>query len=138
MANTIFEVLSGEYHDGTKLGAVNSDISDAYSIVSHLSRLLNARQGVLQHLPDYGLPDITEIYQGLPYSLDGLLANITELITKYEPRLHQIEVTPISVHDMDAILRLEIRGTADDGKTMRFATYFMSGGLAKVRQQGLR
>jgi len=137
MANTIFEILSGEYYDGTKLDAVSDNQDTAHSIVSHLSRLLNARQGVLKHLPDYGLPDITEIYQGLPYSLDGLLEDITRLIGKYEPRLLNVEVIPVSVHDVDAILRLEIRGNTEDGQVMRFETFFLSGGYAKVGSQSL-
>ncbi len=136
MANTIFEILSGEYYDGTKLSAVSEGEDTAHSIVSHLSRLLNARQGVLGHLPDYGLPDITEIYQGLPYSLDGLLEDIARLITKYEPRLLNVEVVPVSVHDSDAILRLEIRGSTENGKIMRFETFFLSGGYARVNSQG--
>ncbi|VAW76154.1 Uncharacterized protein similar to VCA0109 [hydrothermal vent metagenome] len=135
MANTIFEILSGQYYDETKLGAVAESEHTAHSIVSHLSRLLNARQGVLRHLPDYGLPDITEVYQGLPYSLDGLLEDITRLILKYEPRLLNVEVVPVSVNDVDAILRLEIRGSTEDGKIMKFETFFLSGGYAKVNSQ---
>jgi len=135
MTHTIFEVLSGEYIDGTRIDSVPEEMEDAHSIVSHLSRLLNARAGVLKHLPDYGLPDIAEVYQGLPYSIDSLIENIVTIIKKYEPRLANVEVFYRPVEDFDAILRLEISGTAVNGKLLRFETYFLSGGYAQVEQK---
>ena len=133
MSWTLFEVLSGEYVDETPINSAPQEMANGLSIVSHLTRLLNSRQGTLKHLPDYGLPDIADIYQGLPFSLEKLIRHIKFVIEKYEPRLKNIEIYPLTIKDLDAILRLEIRGTVSNGNEMRFATYFLSGGEAKVK-----
>ncbi|WMO13641.1 hypothetical protein NI376_16555 [Pseudoalteromonas piscicida] len=39
-----------------------SHLSD--SVCKHLTQLLNARRGVLEHLGDYGLPDVEDLYKG--------------------------------------------------------------------------
>lgn len=60
------------------------------SIQRNLNFLLNTRQGSLQHLPDYGLPDLGEIYRGLPSSVDKFLAMLIKTVRKYEPRLSDV------------------------------------------------
>ncbi|HEX4963766.1 MAG TPA: type VI secretion system baseplate subunit TssE [Thermoanaerobaculia bacterium] len=54
---------------------------------THLALLLNTRQGALQNLPDYGLPDVSSFYSDYPASLGELRALIERLVRKYEPRL---------------------------------------------------
>lgn len=133
MHHTLFEIMTGRYADGTPLpqgvdlGTVSNSIRD------HLGRLLNARQGNLRHLPDYGLPDITQIYHGLPYSVDELVASIRDGILRYEPRLCQVEVNPLPRARGDAILRLEVIGTLHSGDSVHFETVFFSEGLAAVK-----
>ena len=41
---------------------------DINNIREHLTCLLNSRCGSVSHLPDYGLPDLADIYRELPYS----------------------------------------------------------------------
>ena len=60
------------------------------SIQRNLNFLLNTRQGSLQHLPDYGLPDLGEIYRGLPCSVDNFLTTLIKTVRKYEPRLSDV------------------------------------------------
>lgn len=102
------------------------------SICLHLTRLLNSRQGSLSHLPDYGLPDIAEIYRGLPYSINHLITAITKTIEKFEPRFKRVLVThqPLDAHD--SILYLQIQGHIQGDKKIQFDTYFLSGGEARV------
>ena len=54
---------------------------------THLALLLNTRQGAIQNLPDYGLPDVSAFYSDYPASMGQLRALIERLIKKYEPRL---------------------------------------------------
>jgi type VI secretion system protein len=54
---------------------------------AHLALLLNSRQGALQNLPDYGLPDVSAFYSDYPSSMGQLRSLIERLIKKYEPRL---------------------------------------------------
>lgn len=62
------------------------------SIRDHLVILLNTRKGSIAHLPDYGLPDLSDIYKGYPESLHDLAAEIKGTVTKYEPRLSHVKI----------------------------------------------
>jgi type VI secretion system protein len=119
--HALLDILTGEYKD-----------SEFCSIRAHLSRLLNARQGSLTHLPDYGLPDVAAIYQGLPYSIDDLISAIKTCIEKYEPRLHNVQIKPESNSAKDCVLHLNISGITSDNNPLQFATYFMTGGSAEI------
>jgi type VI secretion system lysozyme-like protein len=59
---------------------------------THLALLLNTRQGALQNLPDYGLPDVSAFYSDYPASMGQLRSLIEGLIKKYEPRLLKARV----------------------------------------------
>jgi type VI secretion system protein len=102
------------------------------SIREHLIQLLNARQGSLQHLPDYGLKDLGEIYQGLPYSLQDLKLTISQLIEKYEPRLINVKIIHQPIQDNDTVLHLEIHAQLRNQQKILFDTYFLSGGKVKI------
>jgi len=62
------------------------------AVRDHLSLLLNTRQGTVGHLPDYGVPDLSEVYSSLPGSLEMLRRGIKTTIDKYEPRLRRVTV----------------------------------------------
>lgn len=70
------------------------ELSDDESIRRHIKRMLTARRGSVQALPDYGLPDLND----LSYSRSDLLAEccrfIAESLEQYEPRLTGVTVTP--------------------------------------------
>ena len=124
MAYALLDILTGEYKQ-----------PEFNSITTHLKRLLNSRQGSLPHMPDYGLPEITEIYQGLPYSINDLIAAIKNAIKKYEPRLTNITVEPIKSianSPTDCVLTLKISAITHDNAEVEFDTYFTSAGAIKV------
>jgi type VI secretion system protein len=73
----------------------------AWSIRNHLKMLLNSRSGSVYFLPDYGLPDISEIYQNMPESLNRLARKIEKAIRKYEPRLKNVRVRLINKEEED-------------------------------------
>lgn len=121
MALALFDILTGEHQQ-----------PNFNSIKTHLTRLLNSRQGSLTHMPDYGLPDVAEIYQGLPYSVTDLVTAIKTTIEKYEPRIKNIVVKPQAKQEKDCVLQLEISGTTIQNETIQFGAYFMSGGAAEI------
>lgn len=66
------------------------------SVQKDLHRLFNTREGSLRHLPDYGLPDIHKIYDSFPHGIQNFIQTIQEKISKYEPRLKEVEVKNIN------------------------------------------
>jgi type VI secretion system lysozyme-like protein len=60
------------------------------SIQAHLHRLFNTRKGSLAHLPDYGIPDLTGVFDEMPRSLHIFMNEIKRAILRYEPRLEAI------------------------------------------------
>lgn len=130
----LFEVFTQEWKDKTPLDVLKGDHAAVQSIQDHLSRLLNARQGALSHLPDYGLPDMAQAYGDLPYTITGLQLAIEECITKYEPRIQNVEVVKLPDDRAKGVVILEIRATLLNGSKMLFETYLKSEGYAKVVQ----
>jgi type VI secretion system protein len=128
----LLELLTGHYSDGSETD-IFSDHEDEYrSITDHLYRLLNARRGAVSHIPDYGLPDLTELYQGLPYSVEILIHEIRCLVEKYEPRLHDVRIDYKPMSYVDCIVHLGISGRTRQNSNVRIETYFYSGGQARV------
>lgn len=105
------------------------------SIQKHLFRLLNARQGSLQHLPDYGLPDLNQIFQELPFAVSDLTTQLKTLIEKYEPRLINVKIIEKNQKDKFCILAFNIYGTIMPAYPVMYSTYFLSGGYAEVLQR---
>ncbi|MCY1381557.1 type VI secretion system lysozyme-like protein [compost metagenome] len=62
------------------------------SVLDNLQRILNCRAGTLSHLPDYGLPDMSQILHGMPGSAHGLMGTMTNMLFKYEPRLAAVSM----------------------------------------------
>ena len=99
------------------------------SIREHLTSLLNARQGSLIHLPDYGLPDLGEIYQKLPESLELLKLSLKNLIYRYEPRLKNTAIEFKRVQDIECVIGLTLFSTLLNGEKISFEVNFLSGGI---------
>jgi type VI secretion system protein len=51
---------------GSSLEVVNEEDQVILSVLDNIQHILNARAGTISHLPDYGLPDMTKILQGMP------------------------------------------------------------------------
>ena len=62
------------------------------SILRHLVRVLNTRQGGVQIAPDFGMPDLTDYLRGYPASLRDVEKSLRQTIVKYEPRLKSVRV----------------------------------------------
>lgn len=131
---TLYDILHGSYKDATSLPAYPTEDDLLHSIHDHLQRLLSARSGVLQHQPDYGLPELDRIYQGLPNSEISLVFQLQRMIEKYEPRLTQVQVFVASNNNSNTVLRLGIRGEVLDGVRVEFFSYFHGNGKVGLSQ----
>jgi type VI secretion system protein len=63
------------------------------SVQRNLIRLLNARHGMCEAAPDYGLPALTDMLAGSEEYLRRVQEAIRVAIEKYEPRLRRVRVT---------------------------------------------
>jgi type VI secretion system protein len=133
MKQALFENLTGHFLDGTPIESVPSATRGILSIMDHLNRLFNTREGSLPHLKDYGLPDISEIYRKMPHGIEELQKAIKRTVEKYEPRLRKVKVTPRETEPKDFrlvfILSAEL---SEGGGLVRFQTTFTSMGNSSI------
>lgn len=62
------------------------------SVLRHLQKVLNTRQGGVQIADDFGMPDLTDYMRGYPASLRDVEKSLRQTIIKYEPRLKSVRV----------------------------------------------
>ena len=91
MAGSLFERLT--------LGQAGMEMSDDESIRHNLSRVLGTRQGAVQALPDYGLPDINDLTLSRSELQTMLSSAIERLIALYEPRLRNPRVASLPMRE---------------------------------------
>ncbi len=89
-----------------------SDDLDALeaSILAHLRRMLNSRQGHALVALDYGMPDLSEALRTYPSSLSTVEQAVRASIEKYEPRLRDVSVRFVDSDEDILTLSFEIRG----------------------------
>ena len=102
------------------------------SIVENLTLVLQTRQGSVQHLSDFGIPDIRQVYfdEG---TIDSVPERIRETILKYEPRLGEVRVKKKDFDERNMRMTLEISAQIKQtpGKEVLF-TEFSTTGWTKV------
>jgi type VI secretion system protein len=133
----LFDVLIGRFADGQVVGSVSEDQHQLLSVLSNLNYLFNTRRGALSHMPDYGLPDITEIYRDIPDSVLKLRKSIKEAVERYEPRLHRVRVDPQETDPAAMRLVFFVSGELSNRQLVRFQTTFSSNEATAVVQRRL-
>lgn len=123
--------MKGGFLDRLRTGVPRLD--EANAIVAHLRALLNARQGESQTVPDYGLPDFTDIARRLPEGVDIVERSIADVVAKYEPRLCKVQVRFVP-SDGPFRLQFEVsaRHSGDRAKRFRVKTQMTQAGRFKV------
>jgi len=84
--------MAGSLFDRLTRGEAGTRLGEDESIRLHLLRMLIARQGSVQALPDYGLPDINDLTLSRAELLQNTCLAIKQCIERYEPRLTEVEV----------------------------------------------
>lgn len=129
MKPALLDILSLEDFSAWEQRQLSSKLE---SIRQHLWRLFNTRQGSLPYLPDYGLPDLNQIYQDLPDSVQGFTRKIIQVIQKYEPRLTALELEQMKRYEIPAVLAYKIKAVILPSYPVLYSTYFLSGGGLRV------
>lgn len=80
---SLYETLFGNFTGGLELNQVREEDQVILSVLDNMQRILNCRAGTLAHLPDYGLPDMTKILQGMPGTAHELISALSTVLLKY-------------------------------------------------------
>lgn len=89
------------------------------SVLRHLSKLLNTRQGSSLLARDYGVPDYTSLTTAPSAKNMAIIAqSISEVVQRYEPRLANIDVNFVEDPDEPTKMMFSLSGTiaADDSR----------------------
>ncbi len=78
------------------------------SIIDHLEKLLNSRQGTTLMDREFGLPDFTDYKTKFPESLRDIEKSIQYTIENYETRLDYVNVEFLTFNETDFTLSFKI------------------------------
>ncbi|AYN27040.1 type VI secretion system baseplate subunit TssE [Buttiauxella sp. 3AFRM03] len=129
---SLYEMLAGNFTGGLDLHLVSEPDQVILSVLDNMQRILNCRAGALAHLPDYGLPDMTTILQGMPGTAHELMRTLSDVLLKYEPRLKKIEVVLLEQSipgELRYAIDAELRGIG----LVRYGTDFRPEGRVLIR-----
>lgn len=129
---SLYDMLFGNFTGGLDLHQVIENDQVILSVLDNMQRILNCRAGTLAHLPDYGLPDMTKILQGMPGTAHQLMTTLSEVLLKYEPRLRRIDVVMLE-QAIPGELRYAIDAELKGVGLVRYGTEFMPEGKILIR-----
>ncbi|MDC7861346.1 type VI secretion system baseplate subunit TssE [Pantoea ananatis] len=129
---SLYEILSGNFSGGLSLHQVSEENQVILSVLDNMQRILNCRAGTLAHLPDYGLPDMTKILQGMPGSAHEMMGTLSAVLLRYEPRLKKITVVMLE-QKVPGELRYAIDAELKGIGLVRYGTEFMPEGRVLLR-----
>ena len=113
-------------------GGTSKHDDDAASVLEHLRVLLNSRRGEAPTVPEYGVPDITDLVHTLPSGIAGLTRALRDTILAYEPRLKNVNVRSVE-SDEPLVLRFEITARLVEGnRVLKLQTRVRAGGKIEV------
>ncbi|MNB69168.1 Lysozyme [compost metagenome] len=130
--SSLYEALYGNFTGGLDLHQVSEQNQVILSVLDNMQRILNCRAGALAHLPDYGLPDMTKILQGMPGTAHELMGKLSLVLLKYEPRLKRIDVVLLPQTmpgELAYAIDVELKGIG----LVRYGTEFMPEGRVLIR-----
>lgn len=129
---SLYEMLLGNFAGGLALNQVREDDQVVLSVLDNMQRILNCRAGTLSHLPDYGLPDMTKMLQGMPGTAHALIDTLAGVLLKYEPRLQALSVSLLE-QEVPGELRYAIDAELKGIGLVRYGTEFMPEGRVLIR-----
>jgi type VI secretion system protein len=129
---SLYEVLLQNFDGELAVDQVAEADQLTLSVLDNLQRILNSRAGTLSHLPDYGLPDMGMILQGLPATAHRLMNTMAETLLKYEPRLAAVSVELLA-QAQPGHLEYRLDAQLKGGARLLFGTTLAAEGKVLVR-----
>lgn len=106
-----------------------------HSILQNLERILNSRAGMSLACDGYGIPDLTQIVNGVPERAREIERALELCIRQYEPRLSHIEVEHVPNAHGPMTACFKVRAAASSGKSeedLWFETVVVSSGRVRL------
>lgn len=129
---SLYELLMQNFTGELDLHRVREEDQPLLSVLDNLQRILNCRAGTLSHLPDYGLPDMSQILHGMPGTAHGLMGTMTRMLLKYEPRLAAVQVA-LMPQTRPGYLEYSLEVELCDGARATFGTTLSPEGRVLMR-----
>lgn len=129
---SLYETLLQNFADDLNLPLVREQDQLVLSVLDNLQRILNSRAGTLAHLPDYGLPDMGHILQGLPAAAHSLMNTVSLTLLKYEPRLSGLTMR-LTPQSQPGHLTYSLEACLQNGEQVTFGTTLTPEGKVLVR-----
>lgn len=109
------------------------------SILEHLRRILNTRQGSVPVDAEFGVPDFTNLAGSFSTgTTDQIVQDMSRMIQRYEPRLRQPQIAFTANRDEVLTLAFSISGTVnvDDREIpVRLTSQVAANGRVSLRRQ---
>ncbi len=139
---SLFDILTGQFVseadnpdnlDPAQFEKLPEDEKLRRSIIENLRMVLTTRQGSVQHLPDFGMPDILQLYFDSGNSTEPVKKEVRDVILKYEPRIGDVKVQKFDFFQETMRISIKIVATIKDspGKEI-LLTEFSTTGWTKV------
>lgn len=132
MRTGLFEALTGRFADGTPVRDLPEERHRLRGVTDNLSRLFSSRRGSVDHLPEYGLPDLSALPLERTEGAAVLAREIEAAVRRYEPRLHRARVVLQEEDRGDARFVFRLTAELAGGEPVEFRTTFVHDRLADV------
>ena len=139
---SLYDILVGQFAsesqnidetDFTELDALTEEQKLRSSIIENLRMVLSTRQGSVQHLPYFGMPDILQLYFNSNNSIEPIKKEIRAVIMKYEPRIAEVQVQKSDFDQETMKITLKVIATIKDIPNKEILlTEFSTTGWTKV------
>ncbi|WP_294613289.1 type VI secretion system baseplate subunit TssE [uncultured Gilliamella sp.] len=133
MSASLYDILYGYFESGIAIDDVAENEHTIISVMDNIERILNSRAGTIKHMPDYGLPDMSKIFQALPSSAFVLMRAMEQTLLTYEPRLSSIDINISEKNNDTMILAYELVCHLKEVGLVRYGTYFMPDGKTRLK-----
>lgn len=133
MGQFVSESENPDDADANQYDQLTEDQKLRFSIIENLRMVLSTRQGSVQHLPDFGMPDILQLYFDSGNTIDPVRKVIRQVILKYEPRIGNVEIQKSNFDKESMRITLKIITSIKDSPNKEiFLTEFSTTGWTKV------
>jgi type VI secretion system protein len=134
----LFDALTGRFADGARLTDVPESDHRLRSILGNLGRLFNTRRGTLAHVPEFGLPDLSDVSRAAPAEVESVRRAIRESVERFEPRLRRVRVDRDVSDPSSPYLVFLLSAEIELFGKVQFQTTIRADDLVEVRQKRAR